>query len=446
MSPHFDRATLLAYIDGDSSIDREAVAAHVAACVECRRLLDEAEDLSHFGRDVLIFRFLSGEDFDAERERGRQDILAMRLAVRNEERRAETFFAELLRLPIEAWPAEIARRPHARTASLVERIVREVEIELNRLPEVALQMVDVAEMVANALADKIARRCLGHCWKHRANALRHLGRYPESLDAAAIAESFYRSVPLDEFDVGQALYTRAGTLLKMTRYADAQAVMKEATELLRPFGDSIPLAKTLILDGVIRCDQGDVAGAEAEFREVIPMLEKLDDETELARVQTNLAECTLRLGRPADALPQAERAAATFTRLGMDAEAIRSRWSVAVIRLALGQRDQGLDELGGAAADFESRGMLADAGFVKLDITEELLRRCEWRDSATNARELAVLFAKAGITLASVLALSYLAEAVEGERATPELVRYVREYVTADDPARKFEPPVHREH
>jgi tetratricopeptide (TPR) repeat protein len=445
MSPHVDRATLLAYIDGDSGIDRQEIAAHLAACTECRRVLDEAADLSHFGRDVLIFRFLSGQDADPERERGRQGILAMRLAVRNEEERAETFFTELLRLPIDAWSAEIARRPHERTASLVDRIIREVEIELNRLPELALQMVEIGEGVANALADKVARRCLGHCWKHRANALRHLGRYPESLDAAEIAESFYRSVPLDEFDVGQALYTRAGTLLKMTRFADALAVLTEAMEVLRPFGDSMPLAKTLLLDSVIRCDQGDVAGAGAEFQELIPMLEKFDDERELARVRTNLAECTLRLGRPADALPEAEAAAAGFTRLGMDAEAIRSRWSAAVIRLALGERDRGLEELHGVAAEFESRGMLADAGFVKLDITEELLRRQDWKDAATNARELAVLFTKAGVTLASVLALSYLAEAVEGERATPALVRYVREYVTADDPAQKFEPPADRE-
>ncbi|HYU25444.1 MAG TPA: hypothetical protein VEO74_09595, partial [Thermoanaerobaculia bacterium] len=94
-----------------------------------------------------------------------------------------------------------------------------------------------------------------------------------------------------------------------------------------------------------------------------------------------------------------------------------------------------------AAAAFESRGMTADAGFVKLDVCEELLRRKEWIDAEVTARELARLFTAAHVTLASVRALHYLRRAVENRQATAEMVRYVRSYVTADDPARLFEPP-----
>jgi hypothetical protein len=83
----------------------------------------------------------------------------------------------------------------------------------------------------------------------------------------------------------------------------------------------------------------------------------------------------------------------------------------------------GLDDLEGAAAEFESRGMLADAGFVKLDITEELLHREEWRDAAVNARELASLFTKAGVSLASVLPLSFLAEPSRANARCPSWCR-----------------------
>jgi hypothetical protein len=46
------------------------------------------------------------------------------------------------------------------------------------------------------------------------------------------------------------------------------------------------------------------------------------------------------------------------------------------------------------------------------------------------------------VTLASVRALEYLRRSVENRQATAETVRYVRTYVTADDPARPFDPPL----
>ena len=107
----------------------------------------------------------------------------------------------------------------------------------------------------------------------------------------------------------------------------------------------------------------------------------------------------------------------------MDAERIRSEWTVAAIHLAMGEHDTALELLQRAAAGFKALGMAADAGFVKLDVTEELLRREEWNEAAVVARELAGLFIAAGVTIASVTALSYLRTAVEGERATPILVQ-----------------------
>ena len=77
---------------------------------------------------------------------------------------------------------------------------------------------------------------------------------------------------------------------------------------------------------------------------------------------------------------------------------------------------------------------------MNLDATEELLRREEWVEAEVIARELVSLFTAAGVTLASDNALDYLRQAVENREATTDVVQYVREYVTAGDPARPFEP------
>lgn len=438
MSRHTDRTTLAGYIEGDPAMDRLAIASHLAACTTCRSELEDLQATLLLHEDVF-----SAIERKSERQRpaGQFDIAATRQRMGAEAARAETFFGELMRLPIEEWPAALTEHPEQRTEGMVLRLLKEVEIETRRRPHHALVLIDVAEGVATALDVPTMHLCAGDCWKHRANALRHLGRYPESLDAADLAAAFYRLLPVGDFELGQALYTRAITLFKMTNYKETLVVLAAATGLLRQFGDTMPFAKTLMLDAAVRFEQGETARAEKTWLDVVPILERFDDQVELARVHTNLAECSLKHGRPANALVQAQAAARGFAELRMDAERIRSEWTVAAIFRALGEHERALDLLYSAASAFREIGMVADAGFVELDITEELLRRQEWNEAAHVARDLADLFLASGVSIAGATALSYLRSAVESERATPALVRYVRDYVTADDPAQTFAAP-----
>lgn len=439
MSEHPDRTTLAKYIEGEPLADRLAIAAHLADCAGCRSAVDALEETFRLHDNVLDF--LESRRNLRERPLEQFDIMATRQRMGAETARAESFFGELMRLPIEEWPSAFEENPHQCTEAMVLRLLTEVEIEVKRRPQHALLLINVAEIVTRSLDIPAIHVCAGDCWKQRANALRHLGRYADSLEAADLAAAFYRLLPVGDFEIGQALYTRAITLFKMTHYDEALSVLEAAKELLREFGDTMPLAKTLLLEAAIRFEQGEIDWAEKTWLDVVPMLERFDDRIELARVRANLAECSLKRGRPASALAQAQAAATGFAELQMDAERIRSEWTVAAILRALGEHDRALEVLYSAASAFRALGMTSDAGFVKLDITEELLRRNEWSEAANIARELAGLFTAAGVTLASVTALSYLRTAVEGERATPALVRYVREYVSADDPGRTFSAP-----
>ncbi|MEA2163103.1 MAG: hypothetical protein QOK37_1230 [Thermoanaerobaculia bacterium] len=440
MTPHIDRATLIGYADGDPATDRLAVAAHLAVCPICVHKFEELQAKSFLSHESNVFDFLE------ERTKKRDsplhfDLLATHKRMQAETARAESFFGELMRLPIEAWPQTLAAAPAERTEELVARILSEADVELKRRPQYALELTNVAEGVTTTLDVPAIHRCAGDCWKQRANALRHLGRFPESLDAADLAAAFYRLLPVGDFELGQALYTRAVTLFKMTRFPEALVELAAAAGLLRQFGDSVPLAKILILDSCILFEQGEIERAERAWLEVIPILERFDDRVELARVRANLAECGLIRGRTEDALRQAQAAVAGFAELKMDAERIRAEWRVAAIHLAMGEHETAIDFLYRAASEFRALGMAADAGFVELDIAEELLRREEWSEAARVSRELADLFLAASATAASVTALSYLRTAVEGERATPSLVRYVRDYIMDDDPAQTFSPP-----
>ncbi|MCU1347275.1 MAG: hypothetical protein JWO56_305, partial [Acidobacteria bacterium] len=327
-----------------------------------------------------------------------------------------------------------------RSVPFLRRLLRVGERELDRRPRQALALIDFAARWARG-DDSAAHQLLGDIWKHRANALRHLGRYSEALDAAEIGETFFSSVPNAEFDVGQARYATAVVLIKMNRYAEALEVLGAAEAILAPFGDTLPLAKAAVLRAGILFQQGDVDEAEKRWCAAIPILEQLGDRVELARVRANLAECHRAAGRYDDALRDAAHAIAAYRALEMDAERIRAEWTVANIQLNCDEAETGMAGLEEAAEAFELLGMIGDAGFVKLDVAEEHLRRGEWRDAASVAKEVVSLFVRAGVTVASVEALTFLRTAVEHEAATLPLVHYVREYIAADDPARSFAPP-----
>jgi tetratricopeptide (TPR) repeat protein len=439
VSEHPDLHTLLLYVENDPSVDRPSVAAHITACAECEAVMVEFQQIIILLSHGDVLGHLAVEDRD--RAGLRETLLDQYDEVATEATSAEDFFAELLAWPIETWDTYFERHREHRTPGMARRLFAEVEVELNRRPEYALLLVGVAERIGYSLRDVECRTVLGDAWKHRSNALRHLGRYEEALSAAEIAESFYTSLLTGAFDVAQAQYTRAGVLFKMTRYGEALAVLATASATLRDFGDSVPLAKTMMLEAGILIDQGDVAAAQQRWRQVLPMLEALGDEVERARVLANLGECNLRLGNLEQAMEDAQLAVRRYEALRMEAEAVRSEWTIGMVHLARGEFEDGLSVLQNAAASFALRGMTGDAGFVKLDICEELLRREEWADAEIISRDLVSLFTVAGVTLASVNALDYLRRAVENREATADIVRYVREYVTADDPARPFEPP-----
>jgi tetratricopeptide (TPR) repeat protein len=431
--------TILLYVEKDASSNRASMAAHLAGCDECEAIAEEFR---------CMFAQLQHRDFmgyygvpDGDREALRAALLREADHVAEESWSANVFVADLLARPLGTWEACFERHPERRTSWVARRLFEEVEAELNRRPEYALALVGVVERLAAFLADVECRSVLGDVWKHRSNALRHLGRYDEALDAAALAESFHGSLVTGEFDRAQAQLARAGTLFKMTRYAEALEVLATATATLRNYGESVPLAKTIMLEAAIRLEEGDVAMAEKRWREVLPILDHLGDDIEHARVLANLAECNLRLGAYDQAMADAQRSVARYRALHMEVESIRSQWTTGIVHLARGESDDGLAVLEIAAAAFESLSMNGDAGFVRLDICEERLGREEWTEAEATARGLASLFVAARVTTASARALDFLRRSVENRQATADTVRYVREYVTADDPSRRFEPP-----
>ncbi len=437
---HYTTADLLAYIEeNEEAVDVATVAIDVASCTTCA---DRLRELEAFGSLLAGEVTLKEVDVPTGQPPGIMDVLREVDRLSREKRSAEHEFAALIAEPLKMWPAYFAAHPDAPTEGLLRRITDAAIEELDRKPAHSLELLDSADWIAERVQDRYGQlECRSEVWKNRANALRTLGRYQEALDATVTAERFAKEVPTGAFILAQIIYTRGTVLFKMARFADAIKAALDASDRFAEYGDSKRAIHARNLEAIALTEQGETAEGLRVHLLIARQLQQLDDPQMTAYVTQNIAVSYRLLGNYDAARVYAIEAQRRFRELGSESEAIRAEWSLGVIDLRVGETAPGLTRLRGAADAFEALGMLADAGFVKLALIEELLRLEEWDEAAMMAGEAAETFGRSGAKLHLSTALSFLREAVQGRSATPALVRYVREYVTADEEGRSFEPP-----
>jgi tetratricopeptide (TPR) repeat protein len=443
MTGHPTSETLYLFLTDDPALDsleRRAVDAHLAGCDACT---SELQDLRLF-----VDQLRAGVGVFDYFERDGTARVTLRAAVLANYSRsaadldvADDFVAELLARPVAEWDSLFARHPHQRTANTAARVLAEVETEMKRRPHHTLELISAADKLASHLSDTDSLPILADVWLQRSNTYRHMGDYMRSLEAALLSTEIASKLTVSDYPMGRALYAAAGALFKMTDYAGSLAKLQAAIGLLQPSGLNLPHARCLVLRATILAEQGDVAAAQREYYEVLAMFARLGDRIEEARVLANLADCDLRLTNYDAAAANARLAIERYNALNMQAEAIRSNWMLHLARLARREADA-LDQLHMTAAAFEGLGMLGDAGFVRLDITEELLRLEDWEQAEPIARVLVDLFTRAGVTLAKVQAIDQFRRAVELREATPDFVRQLRDYMQADDSQQPFVAPL----
>jgi len=437
---HYTTADILAYLDeNEDVVDVTAVAEAVASCATCAARLREQQGFERLMSDAEVWRKTHAP---VSQPLGIMEILRDAERIALEQRAAEHDFAALTAVALEAWPTYFAAHPSASTEPLVLRIMEAAVAELDRQPAHALLLLEAADTIAARVKDQNEQiECRSEVWKNQANALRLLGQYEDALNATTIAARFAEEIATGGFMLAQIIYTRGTVLFKMGRFAETIEAARDASRRFAEYGDVKRVIHARNLEAVALTEQGATAEGLRVYLLIAQQLQQLDDPQMTARVLENIAIAHRRLGNYDEARTYAVAAQERYRALGSNSEIIRTEWTLGAIDLLAGETETGLNRLRRAAAAFEAMGVLAEAGFVKLALTEELLRLGEWDEASTLAGEAADIFARAGAKLHLSTALSYLREAVQHRAATLELVRYVREYVMADEEGRRFEPP-----
>jgi tetratricopeptide (TPR) repeat protein len=276
--------------------------------------------------------------------------------------------------------------------------------------------------------------------------LRYLGRHAEALDACDIASRAFSRSPVPVFSEALVDYLRAVVLMETERGAEALRLVRKSARIFRQFGDDERHIHARMVEAALLFDASQYREARELFLSLVRVAKSLGQAATLARLYGNVANCQLRLHDLESAELYFARALSLYDALGLETERVRTRWHIGCLRIAGGQIEDGLARLRASRREFEALGLRSDAALVTLDIAEALLAKGD-PASAREAADLcaAVLesFAAVGMTGHAITALAFLREAFEEGRATPLLVRHVREYLETmpDQSGRPFLPP-----
>ncbi len=452
MNGHYDETSLQEVLDApDGDPSRAELESHVSQCDACRLMLDDLRAFEATLSSEALWQATVDTEEEPPEEEPPEEIRIMANLLAAEDAAAEQLLVPFLRSPASFRRARVTSRPGLRTAGVARRLYAESRRFRERQPMHALVLADAAIAIADQLsADRYLLPILddlrGNAWLERANVLRFLGRYPEALDAIDIAARAFARAPIPAYSTALTDYLRGVIYVETERLDEALRLARRSARVFRQFGEEERYIHAKIVEATVLFDQNRVREARDLFAALIGKAKDLGDAPTLARLYANTANCQVQLHELAAADDLYGRALSLYEALGLETERIRTRWNIGCLRIATGDTTDGLARLRQAAREFEELGLRSDAALVTLDLAEALLATGDAaarREAAELSSALVESFSAVGMTGHALTALAYLHEAFAAERATPELIRHVRQYLETrpDQTGTPFLPP-----
>jgi tetratricopeptide (TPR) repeat protein len=310
----------------------------------------------------------------------------------------------------ENWPDRVLAAG-IESETVIGHLLRTGERKIDQEPREANLIFLAAAGMATRLRDtepELAASLQGHALKGRANALRHLCAFDEALAELALAARLFLKARYCTNEAGRVEYTRGGVLFKMERWSDARAAAQQARARFVNTGDTRRAAHADLLLAGILFDEGDVDAARETWLRLRAILDDLGDSEALARVWQNLGACEVRRGDAPAARHWLRYAAAAFRALENHTELARTQWNIATYVATFRNRQAGIRALQHVERTFNELGAFADAGCVGLDAIEWMIDGTPNAALTRYAQAVASVLVRAGLQVSGATALDQL--------------------------------------
>jgi len=365
--------------------------------------------------------------------------------LQNERDAAASVVEQLLRdTPREEWSA-LAERADLRTCGALERLGNFVAETLDRDPQHALAMAELAVSIAEGVSptaypNVVVAQLRAHAWKDVGQSLAYLGRYREALEALDRAESHIASFGALAHDRAIVRFVRATTLQEVDRHDESLALLAECNAVFRDHGDNRRLLLCGIAEGVLLHRLRKYREAREAYLLLLAETRDSIDRESLACLHNVIGFCSVDLGDYGAAEVHLSRAIELFEELRQPLRVARAELGRGKLFVRKGEIDRGVAHLRVIRVRFLRHGMTEEAGICALEIVEALLLRGDAADAEALARQVISDFTAAALNTRAITALGYLQEAIVARRASTAMVSDVRDYIVSlrTSPEREF--------
>lgn len=416
---------------------------HLAECAACAgaaesRALEEA--LSDPETWVTLDELATG--------RGSSPLQALQEQMRREDEDAERMLGRLAVSPYRfLWSILNVRKRRFRTGGVVRFLNRAAHDECERDPLHARNLADAAIAIAQSLPDDLypasgVEHLRGIAWKEHANACRYLGAFDVALQSLDRAERAFRRLLVADLHLASVDLVRATVQSEMDRQEDAVRLAKKAAAEFARLGDTRRWAHAQLVLGNALFYSRAFEAARETFVSILAVTDRIDPAFK-ARVEFNVANCELELGRLDLAAMQYVALLPVYEELRLPTEVVRLHWNIGCLSLRAGNPAEAARRLRATREEALRLHMTDDAAKITLDLVAALLAVNQTKNIPSLLANAIRHFKEAGQSASVVAATAYLRQAAAASSLTPNVVQFVREFIARAerDPKLVFAPP-----
>jgi tetratricopeptide (TPR) repeat protein len=340
----------------------------------------------------------------------------------------EILMAEIETMPTEARAQAVGESRYAHPAFIRHLIDASHGIRYQD-PAGVLHLAELAQVAAEGCGVEAAGSAKrlsdlrGQAWRQYGNALRVLGRLPESEEAFATAQRHLEAGTLDPLLRARFCTQTASLRYFQRRFGEAVALADEAGQIYAELGEKHSLASSMVQKAIASLYAGEAEDAVRILNQAIPLIDADGDTHLLLAACHNLVRCYIDLGRPEQALSIYSETRELYKKFADPLIRLRVAWQEGQLLRDMGHLRASEAVLLQARQGFVERNLLYEAALISLDLAAVYVRLQAEQELQQTVAETIPIFRALGVDREALASLLQLQQLSNQSRQALELIR-----------------------